>query len=187
MAISELVELVPPPGRPFHSGSSEDWSAAEEAAGFRFPSDFKDFVRTYGTGIFGDYLYVNNPFKGLLPWAKSRIRSITPYIERENEYRRSMGCDPLPYTFYPQKGGLLPIGQEDNGNYVIHWRMDGDPDEWPIVVLFYHPGQFEDWEFQGPLTSFLASVFRSEFECEPICPQDDEFQFEAVQSWNDPE
>ena len=87
------------------------------------------------------------------------------------------------YPFYPHPGGLFPIGQEDNGNYVIHWLMEGEPDDWPIVVLLYR-GHVPDWTFDGNLTAFLAALFRMEIDC-PIAPHDPSrpIEFEPVENW----
>lgn len=165
MAIEDLIAVVPPPEHPIDPGSDEWWSQAEAELGFSFPSDYRRLCQLYGRGAFYNYLYIIGPARNFATWALGRIDDIKGYLRDTDREER------FPYKFYPEPGGLLPVGQEDNSSYVIHWEMRGEPDEWPIVVLLYGE-DVDDWEFDGNLTSFLATVLRDEFPCAGISPQD---------------
>jgi hypothetical protein len=61
-AIARLTALVPPPAEPVETGEAGRWGEVEAALGTALPSDYKALIGTYGSGRFGDFLYLFNPF-----------------------------------------------------------------------------------------------------------------------------
>ncbi len=66
MAIEDLLRVWPPPATPIAPGTPERWASAEARLGFRFPVDFKDFIRAYGSGWIAGNLAIFNPMH--TPW-----------------------------------------------------------------------------------------------------------------------
>lgn len=62
MSLQRLMELVPAPRRPIETGTSDDWRLVEQRLGTELPSDYKAFIRHYGSGHFNDFIVPFNPF-----------------------------------------------------------------------------------------------------------------------------
>ena len=156
MPIEELLAAVPvPPGRIDVEG---DWAAAEAAVGLTYPKDFKQLIGIYGSGrfFFGGHLVVYNP---LTTEGLAGIR-----VEREiREVMRGdpdLGCCPLP--LFPEEGGLMPWGSDENGDDYL-WLTEGEPDDWPVVVLF-HGYASQPQLFRTDITGFLAGYATDRFD-----------------------
>jgi hypothetical protein len=46
---------------------------------------------------------------------------------------------------------------------MMFWLTEGEPDNWPTVVMSRHDGAFERWNM--PMTSFLAKIIKGEIAC----------------------
>lgn len=56
------------------------------------------------------------------------------------------------YPAFPESGGLLVWGASIDGDE-FHWRTEGQPNEWTVVVA----GRNDDWyHHEGSLSSYLA-------------------------------
>lgn len=56
------------------------------------------------------------------------------------------------YPVFPESGGLLMWGSSIDGDE-FHWRTEGQPNEWTVVVA----GRNDDWfHYEGRLSSYLA-------------------------------
>jgi len=62
MSIEELRTVLPPPATPHATGTPEEWAAIEARIGFTLPTDYKDYIATYGYGRIGGFLVPLNPF-----------------------------------------------------------------------------------------------------------------------------
>lgn len=60
--LSRICELYSPPDKPNADFTDKDILAFEKALGTELPSDYYEFLKTYGHGSFNDYFYVNYPF-----------------------------------------------------------------------------------------------------------------------------
>jgi hypothetical protein len=49
MSITELMQLVPPPIKPFEAGTLAQWHKIEDQLGTKFPRDYRDFIFAYGS------------------------------------------------------------------------------------------------------------------------------------------
>jgi len=92
-SLDRLVGLVPPPENP--EDLSAAWRLASEFLGFDFPSDFVEFVDTYGSGVWGDNLVLYGP------------RQLFLFAE-EKTARVEAGAPANIY--WPDPGGALHIG-----------------------------------------------------------------------------
>src|SRR5207249_2196357 len=113
MPIEPLKKIVPPPPIPSEVGSLQQWQAVERQPGLALPFDYRDFVFTYGSGLFAQFYRIYNPF------AASEYTALYPSVERvcgcERE-TKSDWPDRVPYPIYPDQPGLLPWGNDENGN-----------------------------------------------------------------------
>jgi hypothetical protein len=126
-----------------------DWSEVERSWGTAFPSDFREFIDTYGAGSIDDYLVIESPVDADEQGCPS-MRLSTP---TEDSYRPSSG--PWPYPVRPQPGGLISWGGNIDG-VAFYWSTeDPDPDRWPVVVRERH-GDF--LEFRCSMTVFLLGM-----------------------------
>jgi len=149
MSIRELLKLVPPPEVPIDSGDDAIWTQVQKQLGTRLPKDFRDIGTHYGTGRFGGFLGIINPFS---PHFDSQM----PYLLRVlREIRHSRN---YAHEVFPEKPGLLPCGGDDNGN-MLHWLTKGQVDRWPIIAEA-HGGELEIFEMS--MTTFLCKAFRNE-------------------------
>jgi len=150
MSLRELIKVMPAPKLPTEVGSEEELRLVERELGVKFPQDYREFVHAYGSGSIEDFIRVLNPFSasdrlGFVPRAKKLCDILRGLRE----------MDIVPYPVYPDKGGLLPWGWDDNGNNLF-WLASGKPDKWSTVL---GAGRGHKWErFNYPMTTFLAKV-----------------------------
>lgn len=153
MAIENLLKAVPPPAMPFEVYEGP-WEPVETFFGTALPSDYKEFVRLYGSGYFMEFLRVRVP----RAWNEyARIASQARIITRI--FRGLEPLDPYPYPFWPETGGLLPFATTDNGDELF-WLTEGPPDTWRVVVWDRGLGEFETLDCG--LTDFLAGLATGE-------------------------
>ena len=158
MSIDRLTDLVPPPHRPSEIGSLEQWQAVERELGTALPSDYRDFVFTYGSGLFAQFYRVYNPF------AASEFTALVPSVRRVcaavGEIKRDWP-DVVPYKIHPDKPGLLPWGNDENGNE-YYWFTSGPPDSWLVLSDEVRGEGFR--EYGRCMTDFLAEVLLGKIE-----------------------
>src|SRR3974390_1397674 len=61
-SLQRLIEIVPPPASPVASGSPGDWAQVESELGVGLPTDFKEYIATYGGGEWAGFFRIFNPF-----------------------------------------------------------------------------------------------------------------------------
>ncbi len=130
MSIERLTTLIRPPDSPSEVGSPEGWAAAEQELGVELPHDYREFVLTYGSGLFAGLYVVYNPL------AASPLIRLKSQVEKVCATERQLRLFPRPnavrYPIFPEEGGLFPWGRDENGNY-YHWLTEGAPAEWVVV------------------------------------------------------
>jgi len=146
VTIERLVQVVPPPAKPFEPFTGP-WEPVEAYLGTKLPPDYKDFARLYGRGCFSEFVFIN------LPGSPDRRGS----LEGELDLAREMinyGM-PVPYPAWPDAGGLLNIGLTEF-NDRLFWLPRGDASDWTIVVWDRALQKLES--FDCSLTNFLAGL-----------------------------
>lgn len=115
-SFEDLKECLVPPDDPIGTGSPEEWTAVEHRIEFPLPSDYKQFVSTYGRGAIGDEVFVLSPFIDRVAIyhleseiARERLvyRQTTEqgFLERIFDERHAyLGYEPRP-------AGLIPWGR----------------------------------------------------------------------------
>jgi hypothetical protein len=147
MGIRELVAACPPPARP--TSPRGDWAAVAGRL-CALPSDYRALVETYGTGTFGDLVWVWNPFE-----ANRHLELVAAGAQTLEADRESRASFPDRFTMalHPEPGGLLPWGVTDNGDG-LYWETTGAPDTWTVFVL--PSRELAGERFAVGITDFLA-------------------------------
>jgi hypothetical protein len=174
MPIEPLKKIVPPPAQPSEVGSLQQWQTVEHQLGLVLPADYRDFVFSYGSGLFAQFYRVYNPF------ASSEYTALHASVHRvcgaAREFKRDWP-DRVPYPIYPDQPGLLPWGNDENGND-YYWFTEGAPDTWRVLS---DEGRGEGFrEYGCTMTEFLTKVLLGEFEAlAGDYPRDENRVFEA--------
>ncbi|MBO0700225.1 MAG: hypothetical protein J2P46_17630, partial [Zavarzinella sp.] len=155
--LAALVKLVAPPPRPLRCADESNWSRLRVEIGFKFPTDFLQYGRLYGTGEIdaeGYGLLIANPLDPAYP----------KWVCSQSEVMRTRGDPPeLRATrFYPEPGGVVPFAHDWSGEMMFFSRErgvvrvvtcpTGDPNE-----LIRYPYGF---------ARFLVTLFRGKLEPE---------------------
>jgi len=151
MTMNSLLTILPSPINPRDAGTREDWPRIEQAIGIGLPSDYKEYVNSFGTGRIASLLLPFNPF------SKNMHLNL---IEQKDEILGGLRYDDLlPYPLYPEPKGVLPWGTTDNGQ-VLSWLTDGVPDKWPVAILAVRNAMYE--RYDEDMTSFIARLLSRE-------------------------
>jgi hypothetical protein len=148
--LSEIALLMPPPTG--HEPEYFDWSQIEEDLGIHLPSDYKWFLERYGMGEIDDFLLLFHP------------TTTNRHINLKNQIAETLWAlrvvrddgDQVPYTIFPEPGGVVPWARTDNGDVCYWLTHEPDPDSWIVVV---NESRGPEWEaYGGSATEFLAEV-----------------------------
>jgi hypothetical protein len=157
MSIAHLKRLVRPPALPTDVGSLADWRLCEQRLGVILPSDYRDFIFTYGTGLFARFFRVYSPFAN---GAMSLYSSVQDTCKWRRETKRDFP-DRVPYPIYPERPGILPWGNDENG-HDYYWLTRGKPDDWIVLADEVRGGGFS--EHDCSMTEYLAGVLLGPIE-----------------------
>lgn len=142
-----LKSLIPPPDNAMFADSG--WSQVENQLGVPLPADYKEFISVYGSGSLQSFLHIMN-------LSDSRIafqEVVSVVFSQLSSYREAGKCG--CYKAFPEPGGLLPFASTDDGNYLF-WRMDGNPDTWPVAAFDFSSGTIVD----APGVSMVECLLR---------------------------
>ena len=160
MSVEELISVLPPPEVPSNTGSSNEWSLVEKDIGIKLPSDYKEFISTYGAGGIDEFLWI------LTPFVKDKNVNLLKQIDVIcSSYMDSKSHFPnmFKHTAFPNHDGLLPWSITDNGN-VLYWESKGNPENWPIVV--YKSRSPDYIEYKYSMTEFLTELIKGNIKCD---------------------
>ena len=99
---------------------------------FRLPADYSEFLQAYGAGGFNEYVMTYsvenpNPYFDILEASREATVELEEFGELLDE--------PWPqFRLWPEPGSLVRWG-EVAGEEGFYWLAEGEPDDWPIVVL----------------------------------------------------
>jgi len=154
MSIQELTAIVSPPDKPLEVSSPDIVENVKAKFGIAFPNDLYDICSTYGSGWFmGIQIY------NLFSLAYCDL--VEQGLQCFRELKETEGDSAIPYSLYPNRPGLFPCGEEENGGHLF-WLVDGTPESWPLVLF----GSIFEWErHQLSISTFLAKSFKKELSC----------------------
>jgi hypothetical protein len=112
----------------FESG---DWQAVQQALGTLLPTDYTEIVGEGIACIFGGELTILSPFDpnpncNLFRAGAENIWAVA--------YFRRAGWPEHTVPLYPEPGGLLSWGRDNNGAQYFWDTASGDPETWTTVV-----------------------------------------------------
>jgi hypothetical protein len=128
-----------------------DWDAVHKRIGARLPQDYRDLIDDRGAGLVAG-IVVRGPGAGrialdLEEWLLGFARTVSDL--------RGLTCEHYPPPFYPETGGMLPWGEDENGHIIAWAPSTPDPDRWPVAVL---SPEWHDLELHRlTATSYLLS------------------------------
>ena len=160
MTIQDLIRIAPIPRNTVETANWSMWRELEPSWGITFPSDYKEFISSYGTVCIADFIYVFNPI--------SKNRNVNLVEMRDQVLngfrylRDKYGASEVPFPLYPEPGGLLPCGTTDNGN-TLFWLTDGSPENWPLIVSAPRDARYE--KFDMTLTEFMTKILSRRISC----------------------
>ncbi|MER7951167.1 SMI1/KNR4 family protein [Streptomyces sp. NPDC096079] len=157
MSIDELLSLMPP-----HSGAGADidWDTTESAWGFRFPADYKEFVRHYGAGSIENFLAVFEPALGASERPEGAMADETAVAqELWEELEGIQGVDADPER-------ILAWAVNGTADMLCWLRAEGSPDAWPVLV---YERDKDAWRlYDCGMVEFLLRAFREEDPGHPL-------------------
>ncbi|EOU9551259.1 SMI1/KNR4 family protein [Cronobacter dublinensis] len=150
--INKLTQILPPPASPSDSGKGKTWPLIPGS--IKFPSDYVDFINTYGSGRIADFIVIFNPF--------SKDENVNffdqyNYISEDLGYLIESDSDYYKYKLYPDDNGLIPVGVTDNGDYIF-WVVTSkeNSNQWGTAVI---PSRSPDVEyFKCNLVSLIEQI-----------------------------
>jgi hypothetical protein len=101
-----------------------------------------------------------------------------PEICGYNRRAQAESPERFPYPYYPEPGGLLPWGVDENGNDYF-WLTKGEPSQWVVVQDEYRGNGIEVHDCS--MTEFLVGIL--ERRIEPLAsdyPNEDVYTFEPA-------
>ena len=163
-----LIELISPPTNPVSVGSESEWVRTERELGIRLPTDFHDFIKSYGSGLLGNFYWVWNPYLAEF------VEQVNEISKIENQCKATLP-EYYPFKIFPDSPGFLPCASDDNGNY-YGWLTKGNPDQWTTLTHEVRGSGFKEYEMT--FTEYLLAVFKREIK--PLAggyPLDSDFIF----------
>lgn len=173
MSVQQLARLIPPPAKPREVGTVAQWQAVERDLGTALPSDYREFIERYGSGLLARFYVIFSPFSSNENVALlSCVRSICKY---QREFQQEWS-DRVTYPIWPEPGGLLPWGTDDNGNDYF-WRTNGAPDQWIVAHDDMRNGGYRLHDCS--MSEFLVQILTGEIAAlTGNYPRDDDLIFE---------
>jgi hypothetical protein len=152
MSIEMLTAVVPPPARPLEVEEAGRWALAQASLGVGLPQDYLDYALRYGSGSFGDPLWLE-------VWNPLGPR----FLKRVNDVLRilTLGWTPLrgplglPLPLHPARPGVLPLASTLFG-VTLCWYTLGEAGSWPLLLVSRGGAHVQPW--LGPLTALLAQL-----------------------------
>jgi len=163
MSFSQLVQFVPPPQAPIETGSPKLWEKAQERLGIAFPKDYKDFIDSYGTGTFNNFIIPYNPFAANEYMNLYQVLDAHHHASRKTQRMADSAWSVVtPFQLYPADAGLLPWGTTTSFELSFFWQITDRPDTWVTILYDLRLGEYEVWKMC--FTAFLLKLFKAEIE-----------------------
>jgi len=166
MSIDKINKILAIPKIIYKPGTKEEWSNVENKIGISLPSDYKQFINTYGTGKIDNFIWILTPFVkdenlNLLERSKFLIDNYLKTAKKFPQYYK--------HKVYPEDEGLFPWGYTINGD-ILYWITKRKSNDWNIVV--YESRSSENYEYEGTMTHFLYRLLTREI-IDPILTDED--------------
>ncbi|WP_443074822.1 SMI1/KNR4 family protein [Streptomyces sp. NBC_01431] len=146
-----------------------DWAEIKANYGTDFPTDYKEFVSSYGSGTIDESLTVRIP-GGRAPSApQGGWKYVGRFPERTvrnpamQEWRYAAPADRYPLD------RMLIWGETSSADILCWVAVDVNPDRWPVAVWARHVGGWSTYECG--MVQFLTGILTARL---PECPVSDD-------------
>jgi hypothetical protein len=165
LILQKLLQLAPPPVAPIYPGRTDQWHEIQSELGINLPDDYKLLINTYGSGMFGEFVSLFNPF--IPPTVPNYLHLISQGVGRLGMYEELRSNHPdfhAPFPPFPQPGGILPWGRDYNAGLACWVTSNADPNTWPTVLL---DGEYsENYDtYPGTATEFIYEMLMGTVDC----------------------
>lgn len=139
--------------------------------GFDYPCDALEFFKKYSEGI-NDYIWFLHPYMENWEDIAIEYRNTYDVLKTACENDKIAGGYELqdnegfPFEFYPEKNGLVPWAQCDNGT-VMYLKNDNSS-----VKVIVYGDSYEFYEYNLSMTEFLYKLINREIDCSRYLPSD---------------
>lgn len=176
MGVRDLSKLLVRQDKLPEASRTGDWEVVQTRMNIKLPRDYKEFVDAYGAGLVADFIRVFSPFSD--DEYVDLIQCSLSITEMFRDFKWGPKSDKIPYPYYPTAGGLLPWGNDENGNSIF-WLTEGAPSKWATVVADVRGPRWQ--KFDCSMTVFLEEVLTRKKRCK-LWPEDfpgrhDKFRF----------
>jgi hypothetical protein len=159
--VQKLLNLIPPPVPSQTKIADQSFSEIEKQYKIVFPNDYKEILLIYGSGTFCDTLYLASPL--------GENSLFDSHFKRTEFYHTMLKGFPVQedkprYPIFPEPGGLLEIGGDDNAN-VLMWKIDNTHNIWPLY--FFDDYMLNETVYDIPISEFLFKWIIGELR--PTC------------------
>lgn len=164
MSIDKLKLILPIPDLANSTANSSKWREVEKKIGVVLPSDYKEFISLYGSGVIDNFIMIYSPFtenENMNFFNQQKLNN-EAYINLKVSFPED-----FPYEVFPTNGGILPWGRTENGD-TLNWIVDTNHGDWAILVS---DGSGDYFKYKGTMTGFLYDVLNENIVC-PIFPGD---------------
>lgn len=117
-------------GLPFENGIDEEkWKKLNE---INFPSDYKKYINTYGTGCLSELIWVLNPFS-----SKSRFNMFSYLEEKKKAFLifEEITKKKYSYQLFSEGIGIFPFAFTDNGD-TLYWEINKNKSKQYNILIF---------------------------------------------------
>ncbi len=136
----------------------DEWHNVEQKLGTALPSDYKNYIDSFGVGKINNFILILTPFienKYVNLISRGQM-DLDAYAESRNQFPKN-----FTEKIYPEIDGLLPFGVTDNGD-TLYWRTVGHPDVWPVTI--YEARGPKHFDFSGNMVEFLIQLLQKGME-----------------------
>jgi len=161
MYLEKLKTILKVPGKTYNIGNHQGWLEFEKNLDIKFPSEFVQFIETYGTGSINSFLWILTPYESN---QNINIFHKAEIMRESYNYMKDMFPEDFSYSIYPDEGGLLPWGYTDNGDE-LYFNLNNDT----IVIMEARYSEF--YEYEMGMIEFLYKLFVKEIKCNAF-PED---------------
>lgn len=167
--LDQLAALLPPPPV---APAPVPWHRSRTEVGIEFPADYRMFVDRYGGGEmvstrmvlrFRIYAPCSQPWRAGAPSGfhallDNQARKIRPAFVFDGADEDCWGG--RIYQLFPDHGGLLAWGDDEEGDVLFWLTEHPDPEQWPVVM--WARGPATTYRFDGGMVAFLHALFHGD-------------------------
>lgn len=149
MVIDELFSVLPRPVKGSEMGAAAGCGAVTSKLGGPLPTDYMQFVDSYGSGTIYGFLTVLNPFS-----ANPNVNLLDQIFVQLSALRelRASYPDDFPHPLFFEPGGLLPWATSADGD-LFCWSTQGVSGLWNVVT---GPRNGSQENFEASTAQFFA-------------------------------